>query len=88
MVETLQPAVPDFNKSLRAARRADRLTGEPEAVLPPRSGKLSPRLKQELYAEAGGTQYDRIGTNSSLSCSRNSHTTFRGATARLSQKTL
>ena len=33
MGETLQPVIPGFNRSLRVDSRADRLTGEPGAVL-------------------------------------------------------
>ena len=33
MDETLQPVTPQFNRSLRVESRADRLTGEPGAVL-------------------------------------------------------
>ena len=33
MGETLQPVIPGFNRSLRVESRADRLTGDPGAVL-------------------------------------------------------
>ena len=33
MGEILQPVIPGFNKSLRVESRADRLTGDPGAVL-------------------------------------------------------
>ena len=33
MGETLQPIIPSFNRSLRVESRADRLTGDPGAVL-------------------------------------------------------
>jgi hypothetical protein len=33
MGETLQPVIPGFNRSLRVESRANRLTGDPEAVL-------------------------------------------------------
>jgi hypothetical protein len=33
MGETLQPIIPSFNRSLRVESRADRLTGDPGALL-------------------------------------------------------
>lgn len=33
MEETIQPVIPGFNRSLRVESRADRLLGDPEAVL-------------------------------------------------------